>query len=102
MSHLTQWKKEVKQEFADHFLYHPAGVWRNGKLEQPDFRPLTFDNVNAFLDTLIDRTHAHTLEEVKGIAENVIDGAREDGETDLRGIKSRIISELELLVHPTD
>lgn len=63
---LTTLKEEARAEFADHFLYHPAGVWRDGKILKPDFRPLTFDNVNKFLDSLIDHTYHATKEEVRG------------------------------------
>lgn len=62
-------KEQLHAEFADTFLYHESGVFRNGQIEHPEFKPLTFENVNTFLDQAHDRIREETLRGAKTAVE---------------------------------
>lgn len=89
-THLTQWKKEASDNFFR------------------KFPPLYGTLYSEFLDTLIDRIHAHTLEEVRGIVKAVENPYEGEGVAVLAARNGfylgrfNILAALELLEHPTD
>jgi hypothetical protein len=59
MSHITKTLKQFDKEFT----HHPHGVFNDGKIEFPEYRPLTKENIKRFLLT----SHLSYLEEVESL-----------------------------------